>query len=783
MKKLLLLSLSLFISSILYSQIGLGEIKSTIKPEFCTQKLISTLPSLSGRSVDMSAQYCFRLYLHRIRRDDETGGLSDDEIHTAIEILKDKYKDHGINFHVEGDIINHDNSIEYISPKLKLLVDYNHTDGIDIIFAPSIELNLPGSEFKHIAVSANGALLAGGQLDSTGIIIGGVLLDKENPNNYSYSHIPVALSPVIAHEVGHVLQLGHTFDGSDVFFAPTCDNLSLPADNVDDTPFDPRVEYWDVNPVNGIWDGTTDGTVRHLNCTRPNVNPDVTNIMSYGPPNILNGLTLGQVYRMKDFMQNTHPIRSMHLTTDYVRIDCDTSPVDCISSFPKISENVTNVGIDSNIYADNENNIIFVGYKQDYTSDLITEGTSYSFENIISKYNSEGCLLWIKELAIKPSMVKLDNENNIYIATNQNTRTGNNIQFLKLNKNGNQIWFKSYDIDDSIVSEFDVSNDQIFFFSGENSLSIPKVWSLDTIDGLNFRLKYQQIENGNNIKFTGLKYINSTDEIIITANLFGSGNFNFNGTPIIHNSPLLNSFAGSVLLKFNNSSAILYPIQFKQFLYPLSILAFNEDSKNLLFYDVDLNILNVNNLVTSTTNTINNFSSYPKTAFYQKETNTFVILSMNYQISKLIDDSSLISNGLNYFSIPSHSNIIQLPNGLIFSSGIPWGSNQIAVYKIDPITGEFLTRNNLTTEKLKPKIDSNFFTVTPNPFKENFKITFNKSSRYKVFLLDSFGKTLFNKSIEGANYTLPNLNLKSGTYFAKCIDISGRILVKRLIKE
>jgi hypothetical protein len=779
MKKLLQISLTLFFTTILSSQIRLGDTNQKIKPEFCTQKLSHATPTSSGRPVDINAHYCFRIYLHVITKNDGTGGLTDPEVYAAIDTLKAKFEPFNINFKIEGDIHKIEKSLEHASPQLSLLNTYNHTDGIDIIFAPSIDLNYLNGD-NHIAAAAEGGERAG-TIDSTGILIGGKLTNRPNPNNYTYSHIPVAISPVIAHEVGHVLMLKHPHDGTTELFAPTCSDLTINPDGVDDTPYDPGAEYWDVNPANGIWDGTVNGTIRHRNCTRPNVNPDVTNIMSYGPPNQLRAFTAGQEYRMKDFIQNINNF-SAHLTTDYVRIDCDHD-----NSFPKVYEN-TNYKY-SKLWSDNAGNIYLQGGVASNQSPLPIDidGVVVNSTNFLAKYKENGNLVWVKEQDYSSLNLNLkfdtNNNNNIYSQSRRDSHSDEN-KIMKRNQNYEFQWEYSFRTRNLLDYEV-ISNNKIIALTKD---VITKEVYINTINSITGSLEStQNILNSENLDNLSLNSSNDGKDIYVTSN-FKQGNFVFGGSNITHDG----LYDGDeLLLKYTNNRGTYIPVTFNYLnLGYHGNIFLNRSTENLFFISENKYHIFNSDLTEVNSDFLPNHSThFTYSSMFNQRNNTFINIDSYGNLNKMVDDGNFnftsIDTGILSYSgssIRLNSSVLS-DNGLVFVSGTSTSStNSTHLLKIDSLTGEFLSKNTKQNKTIEIK-EPNSITISPNPFKESFKITFKEDKQQTIFLLDNFGKVFFTKKIKGATYTLPNLNLKKGIYFLKCIDQDGNVLVKQIIKN
>jgi len=200
------------------------------------------------------------VFVHVVKRDDGTGGLSNTQVSNWITVLCNDFSARNIAIRVTGqanlnsttffDGINDSNYSSLISTN-------THSDAIDIYM-------LSPTDTYARAGSTPGVALAVG-----GFFVG---------------------TSVISHEFGHCLGLYHTHSGRGCSDTANCSenvdgsNCSTCGDLVCDTPADPCLS----------------GNV-NTNCEYTGSNtfaPDVTNTMSYAPPTCLNHFTTGQANRM-----------------------------------------------------------------------------------------------------------------------------------------------------------------------------------------------------------------------------------------------------------------------------------------------------------------------------------------------------------------------------------------------------------------------------------------------------------------------------------------------------
>lgn len=213
------------------------------------------------------------VFLHVIRRNNGSQGLTTAEINDNLALLRNDYIAQNIYIREIGrDFI--DNTTFYIGMTHtnynELINTNNHDNAIDVYFLA------PNDDYSRSAGIPSSAMALGGYYSGTS---------------------------VLSHEFGHCLGLYHTHSGSGCDDYENCmenkngSNCLDCGDLICDTPADP--------------------------CLRGNVNvdceyiggngyePDVENIMSYAPPECLSHLTYGQRDRLHNIITNSEILQNL----------------------------------------------------------------------------------------------------------------------------------------------------------------------------------------------------------------------------------------------------------------------------------------------------------------------------------------------------------------------------------------------------------------------------------------------------------------------------------------
>ncbi|MEP0985521.1 T9SS type A sorting domain-containing protein [Ekhidna sp.] len=206
---------------------------------------------------------------HIIRRSDGTGGLTEEQLITALAKVNDFYANAGLEFFLFGEIdyVDDDNFFDYEADQEDALASKRDlANAINIYFANSV-------------TSGSSALC-------------GYAYFPGNPDRILMDNSCTTNGTTLSHEIGHYLTLYHTHgktnngttdelvDGS---------NCSTAGDDVCDTPADPNL----TGKVNGQCQYTSNERDANGDLFQPNTE----NIMSYAPQNCRRIFTSGQYER------------------------------------------------------------------------------------------------------------------------------------------------------------------------------------------------------------------------------------------------------------------------------------------------------------------------------------------------------------------------------------------------------------------------------------------------------------------------------------------------------
>ena len=284
---------------------------------------ISTVPNWMNKMTQFtqnsigqsSPNFCVRVYFHIIRDDNGQGGVSLANVDSALKILNQDFRPFNIRFIADTNIHYIDSSSLYNTASPSVFNQgYDHQDGVDIYLFP------PSNTIWGRAT--DGQIGNGTQLYVTGTF-------TQLPPN-----IPLHLTSVLSHEMGHVFILQHTHVYTDGLFpinAPpnACrelvdgSNSHICGDMIWDTPADNNMEFRVQHP-GCSWIPEPDD-VDSLGFV---FQPDEGNIMSYTNPSCMTHFSMGQSVVMRNALANEPHLQAVLIPNCCIGDNLDLSMKD-----------------------------------------------------------------------------------------------------------------------------------------------------------------------------------------------------------------------------------------------------------------------------------------------------------------------------------------------------------------------------------------------------------------------------------------------------------------------
>lgn len=261
----------------------------TVSNSVFSQSMCNTPPSSSYSTYNQqihnmaeTGPFYIRIYVHVIRKQDGTGGQTEDRVHQALAFLDNDYNQHNI-FFIWNCLIDYINSDTYYTPvgNSQVFNINRHSDGIDIYL-------FPDAPPDHLT---GGGLAEG--IGATAFFVAGNLspLSAAPP-----PYVPLIPSSVMSHEMGHCLNLWHTWEGPN-----NCQeyvdgtNCEVCGDLICDSPAEPLggIAYY-IDYETCTWLGSG------LDPHNDPYDPDEHIIMTYTHPDCMEYFTLQQAQRMRN---------------------------------------------------------------------------------------------------------------------------------------------------------------------------------------------------------------------------------------------------------------------------------------------------------------------------------------------------------------------------------------------------------------------------------------------------------------------------------------------------
>lgn len=246
----------------------------------------------SFSNMNEQGPFFLKLYVHVISDANGVGGQTPQAVENAVAILQQDFNPHNIYFVWDCyiDCITDDTWFQGPNQNGNTTGIYNvnnHYDGLDMYLFPDV-------------ANSNGGR-ANGVGGSSEFWVAGTLFGQ-----------PVASNSIVSHEMGHCINLWHTFHGCETGNWEDTDgsDCTIAGDFVCDTPSDPHIAF-NVNPTTCEWTG-----VAACNPPEPisNYDPDEQIIMAYTRPECMAYFTNGQGQRMRNSIANLPYLQATETT-------------------------------------------------------------------------------------------------------------------------------------------------------------------------------------------------------------------------------------------------------------------------------------------------------------------------------------------------------------------------------------------------------------------------------------------------------------------------------------
>ncbi len=297
-----------FLAGILLLNISISaQVCDTDAPSPEAQKeYFLNLPKVKNTKFSSVDMVLAPLTVHIIRDASGNGGITLEELNTALDRLNEQYIPAGIRFYTCGiNYIDNDNLNEFEK-------DDDRNEAATYLVANTFNLFIADTYTSGGSSSCGFAYY---------------------PNTSSWDMSVLKTSCVVdgttlEHELGHAFNLRHTHqgNGSELVARPGSGNsynCDTDGDGFCDTPADPNVTGWPI-------DGLTCEVTNSLNETDANgalFTPDSKNIMSYSPYKYCRSLFTAEQYAMMNYTIKTHADWTKMTCASALYVDFDLSDI------------------------------------------------------------------------------------------------------------------------------------------------------------------------------------------------------------------------------------------------------------------------------------------------------------------------------------------------------------------------------------------------------------------------------------------------------------------------
>lgn len=782
MKKMKILMVLLLVCLNVSGQLGRPEqIVPLNAPVYCSTVSPPLSPAEIKRNSSASRsdeQYCFQVKFHVVNKCDGSISVTQDEIDVLKNHLNTDFNPMGISF-------NYFPRIDYIgpehgfcnSPSLYVFEHNPDPNAIDIyLFDEEDQFNSGG---RADIIGTGTALYLAGKFHNDNFI------------HYPPNNMPISTSKVVSHEMAHLFGLRHPhfgpaedITGTAIWENPNGSECLTAGDGVCDTPPDPYIFFY-VDPNNNCtWDGQV---YEYSSNPRPYglslYTPFTNNIMSYTHPNCLSSFTTGQQNWMRNHIRQDTKGQLTPALSDECSLVCE--------DYPKSYDGMNyKTGV---MATDKDNSVIFSGRSPG--SNFTLEGANYDYFYSLSKFDQDGCLVFVNEINATGNL-KTDNENNIY------TSNWTSANLTKLASHGDIIW--SYEDPNYTIVDFDFNDENILVLGKNHTTNKNEIRQINIINGLLMGITELDTNKARNLVTS-----KSSNDFYISVSI-NSGSLSFGTSTINYDG----NDTDIVLLKYTISGGSISPTSHFQYIdtefgvgsLPVYVINFNSSTGHFLFYlDNTLEIYNQNlNPILERIFPFDGFGTFRR-ANFREDTNTFSVLT-DGKLYKIRDQSpytiemvSLNSDVLNlYYEISGFYNLYGLNTNhaltnddKLYIVGQSSESGNIAVLsKADANNGNLLDRSANTsideTEISKKLSSKDILKIYPNPFDNSIRIHQNvKNPLTQVILYNKIGNIVLeqNVPVTGKTIELNTSKLPKGIYFIKRYFIDGTSEVRQIVKD